>query len=155
MPKAVNQLLRFRVELIGRGRLRVASSGKWLGSFFGTTELSLMPNLTLRDAQDLQVAGSPSRRRSLGAVFSGIGWIGLGFCVCSFFICRQRSRKRGGHRSICLPGTSAGGHRGRVDRSLSGPPGGGRDRKSTPLNSRHPSIPYPPFSFKKKKHHKP
>src|SRR5260370_352247 len=31
-----------------------------------------MPNLTLRDAQDLQVAGSPSRRRSLGAFVSGI-----------------------------------------------------------------------------------
>src|SRR5260370_36510879 len=117
IPKAVNQLPRFPVELIGRGRLRVASSGKWLGSFFGTAELSLMPNLTLRDAQDLQVAGSPSRRRSLGAVFSGIGWIGLGFCVCGFFICRQRSRKRGSHGSISLPGTSPAAHLGPPYRS--------------------------------------
>src|SRR5260370_12755960 len=134
MPKGVKQVRRFPVELIGRGCLRVASSGKWLGSFFGTTELSLMPNLTLRDAQDLQVAGSPSRRRSLGAVFSGIGWIGLGFCVCSFFICRQRSRKRGGHRSIYLPATSAGGHRRRVGPSLLPPP------------LAHPPLP-PPLSF--------
>src|SRR3712207_8925932 len=56
------------------------------------------------------------------------------------------------------PGPACGGHdRGRASRSLVVSPdldlsGGGKDRKSTRLNSSHANISYAVFCLKKKKH---